>query len=268
VEGSTPRFSPDEFDVPRFASGEARVFPNLLAYSGLCALAVVSAEHFVGLEELTEPLLVDALRAARAFFHAGRDARRDLPVRLLHWNYMPPAGSSMIHPHMQLMATATPPNRLRRLGAGSRRYTDETWKNVWDAVAAQERASGERWVGQTGPWAWFTDPVPQGRYFELVGAHGARSEVTDLVDEDFRTLSRGLVQAFRYLASQGFWSFNLALMGLPDARDHFRCQVRLVPRAFFPPAGCSDIHFDVLESEPMALRSPEEAAAELRAFFG
>jgi galactose-1-phosphate uridylyltransferase len=268
VDEKTPRFAPEEFDEPRIAVGEARVFPNLLAYSGVCALTVLTAEHFVGIEELAEARLVDGFRASRAFFHACRDARKDLPYRLLHWNYMPPAGSSMIHPHQQLMATASLPNRLRRLAEGSRRYTDATWKNAWDAVAATAKATGERWVGEKGPWSWVMDPVPQGRYFELVGIHGAKSEVAELTNEDFEPLAASLVQAFRCLASQGFWSFNAALLGLPDAKDHFRCQLRLVPRTFFPPAGCSDVHIDVIETESLALRAPEEVAEEVRAFFG
>jgi hypothetical protein len=113
-----------------------------------------------------------------------------------------------------------------------------------------------------------TDPVPQGRYFELVGVHGSRSDVADLKDEDFGPLAHGLAKAFSYLVSQGFWSFNLALMGLPDEEGSFRCQARLVPRVFFPPAFCADIHFDVLECEPMAVQAPEDVAKELAAFFG
>lgn len=268
VEQSTPRFDPGEFDEPRLGVGEARVFPNLLAYAGACAVSVLTAEHFVGLGDFTEAGLVDAFRAARAWFHACRDARKDLPYRMLHWNYMPPAGSSMIHPHHQLVATASLPNRLRLLEAGSRRYTDATWKCAWDALVATARATGERWVGETGPWSWVTDPVPEGRYFELVGVHRQKSEVCELTSEDFAPLADGLLRAFRHLASQGLWSFNAALLGLPDAKDHFRCQLRLVPRAFFPPAGCADAHFDVIEGESMCLRSPEEAAKELGAFFG
>ena len=268
VEKSTPRFSPDELEFPRMAQGEARVFPNLIAYSGACALTVLSEAHFVPLGELSEELLVNGLRAARAFFHACRDARPELAVRLLHWNYMPPAGSSMIHPHHQLMATETMPNRLRRLDAGSRRLSEACGENAWDQYVAMERAAGERWVGPLGPWSWTTDPVPQGRYFEVLGIHESKADVADLADRDFVPLAQGLRRVFDYLQSQGFWSFNLALMGAPDAEAHFRCQVRLVPRAFFPPAECADIHFDVLESEPIALRAPEDAARELGAFFG
>ena len=94
VDEKTPRFSPAEFDEPRFSVGQARVFPNLLAYSGVCALTVLTADHFVGIEELTETALIDGFRAARVFLDLCRDKRKDLPYRLLHWNYMPPAGSS------------------------------------------------------------------------------------------------------------------------------------------------------------------------------
>ncbi|MBI5445546.1 MAG: hypothetical protein HY900_30570 [Deltaproteobacteria bacterium] len=265
LEKSTPRFHPDEFDIPRFTAGEARVFPNLLAYSGVCALTVLTAEHFVPLIELRAEMLLDGFRAARAFFHAAREARPDVPIRLLHWNFMPPAGSSILHPHHQLMATATAPNRLRRLAEGSARYLAETGRNAWTELVARERRSGERWVGETAPWSWVAEAVPQGRYFELVGIHESRGDVADLRDEDFRPLTETLLRVFSYLDANGLWSFNLALMGIPDASRGFRCQVRLVPRTFFPPAQCADVAFEVIEAEPTALRAPGVVARELRA---
>lgn len=267
LEERTPRFSPEEFEAPRFAAGEARVFPNLLAYSGVCALTVLTAEHFVPLTELREEVLVDGLRAAGAFFRAASEARPELPIRLLHWNFMPPAGSSILHPHQQLMATATPPNRLRRLGEGSARYREETGRNAWLDLVARERGGGAFWVGATGPWSWMVDPAPQGRYFELLGVHDSCAEAIELDEKDFLPLATALLRAFTYLDSNGLWSFNLALMGLPGASERFRCQVRLVPRAFFPPAQCADVHFDVLENEAMVLRRPEDVAKELRAYF-
>ncbi len=268
VENQTPTFHPDDLPQPRITRGQVTVFPNLLAYAGISAVSVLTREHFVPLPDLTPQLLRDAFEAARMFFQAARSSRPDLPVRLLHWNYMPPSGSSMIHPHHQLMATAVVPTRLARLADGSRRLAREVDMHPWDAILEAERTDGSRWVGRTGPWQWFMDPAPQGRYFELVGVHARACDVADLEVDAYGALADGLVRTFRYLEGCGLWSFNLALMGLPaEAAGHFRVQVRLVPRAFFPPAGCSDIHFDVIEHEPMVLRSPEQSAEELRPFF-
>ncbi len=267
VEVRTPSFDPSEFSEPRLSVGEARVFPNLLAYAGLCALTVLSREHFVSLDGLSPPLLTDAFRAALLFFREGRAARPDLDVRLLHWNYMPPAGSSMIHPHHQLMATSTVPTRLARLAEGSRAHAADTGRNPWDDLVREEQKTGERWVGSTGPWSWVIDPVPRGRYFELIGVHDRAGDILDLDEKDLSGLVEGLVRAFSLVSDHGLWSFNLALMGLPDAADHFRCQVRLVPRAFLPPTDCADIHFDVIENEAMVLRPPEQVAEEARKLF-
>ena len=269
VETQTPAFHPYEFPEPRIAKGQVTVFPNLLAYAGISAVSVLTREHFVALFDFTPDLLTDAFDAARAFFHAARTSRPDLTVRLLHWNYMPPSGSSMIHPHHQLMATRVAPTRLARLADGSRRLASSLTLHPWEAILEAERSDGGRWVGETDRWCWTTDPAPQGRYFELVGIHASACDLADLGERDFEGLVDGLLRTFRYLDRCGLWSFNLALMGLPaEASGHFRVQVRLVPRAFFPPAGCSDIHFDVIEHEPMVLRSPEQSAEELREFFG
>ncbi len=267
VESITPRFDPDECDRPLVSRGQAKVFPNLLAYSGVCALTVVTEDHFVGITEWEPAVILDALLVARRFFRTVQTTRPDMATRLIHWNYMPPSGSSMIHPHHQLMATATPPTRLARLAEGSRRMAGAGGPHPWEEIVDAERELGERWVGVLGRWSWMCDPAPQGRFFELVGVHERCWDLLDLEDEDLSALAQGLCRVMSYLESQGLWSFNLALMGLPRAGGFFRCQARIVPRAFFPPAECSDIHFDVIEHEAMVLRSPEHAAREARAFF-
>ena len=267
VEAQTPSFSPGDLGEPRIRVGEVRVFPSLLAYAGVCAVSVLTREHFVGIEQLSPAVLSDAFAAARIFFDRTRRSRPDLPVRLLHWNYMPPAGSSILHPHHQMMATAIPPTRLRRLAEGADSLRVPPGDNPWEEVVRAEREAGKRWLGEHGPWRFFVDPAPQGRFFEWVGVHRAKSDLADLDAQDYDGLIGPLLTLFRYLASQGLWSFNLALMGLPEGDRRFRCQVRLVPRAVFPPAACSDIHFDVIEHEPMVLRAPEEVAEELRAAF-
>ncbi|GAB4253799.1 hypothetical protein [Deferrisoma sp.] len=266
VETRTPAFPPDLLGEGRVAVGEVRVFPNLLAYAGLSAVSVLTREHFVELRDFTEPMLLDAFEAARRVLGAVRERRPDLAVRLLHWNYMPPAGSSIVHPHHQLMATPTAPTRLRRLAEGATRIGAPPGTNPWHHLVSEERRAGARWLGEAGPWRLLVDPAPQGRYFEWVAVHASKADMADLEASDWGALVPGLLTLFGYLESQGLWSFNLAAMGLPD--PSFRCQVRLVPRAFLPPASCSDIHFDVLEQEPMILRSPEDVASELRPLFG
>ncbi len=269
LDTQTPAFHPDEFPQPRIVHGQVTVFPNLLAYAGISAVSVLTREHFVTLDEFTPELLADAFAAAHTFFCAAEAARPDLGIRLLHWNYMPPSGSSMIHPHHQLMASRVVPTRLARLADGSRRLASAAGRHPWDVIVEAERSDGSRWVGETGRWRWLADPAPQGRYFELVGVHDSACDLLELDERDFDGLVEGLLRTFRYMGRCGLWSFNLALMGLPpEASEHFRVQTRLVPRAFFPPAGCSDIHFDVIEHEPMVLRSPEQSAEELREFFG
>jgi hypothetical protein len=76
---------------------------------------------------MPERLGVDGLTAARDFTRlvaprfAGRDA-----YGIVTWNYMPPAGGTQVHPHMQVVVTTTPGNAVTRMLVASDAYVART----------------------------------------------------------------------------------------------------------------------------------------------
>ena len=102
--------------------GEACLFPNLLPldrYTGVC---VMSERHFIAIHEFTPEIMKDAFTAALSFIK--QVARKDPGVRFfnINWNYMSPAGSSIIHPHLQVNSGEIPTRQARLLMESSHNY--------------------------------------------------------------------------------------------------------------------------------------------------
>ena len=54
-------------------------------------------------------------KLAMAFFRAlDQSGHPESVYHIINWNYMPPAGSSLIHPHLQVFATDFAPNLMRQ----------------------------------------------------------------------------------------------------------------------------------------------------------
>jgi hypothetical protein len=104
----------------RLERGAAVVFPNLFPYDDVSGIAVLCGEHFHPMDAMPERLVVDGLTAARDLTRlvaprfAGRDASG-----IVTWTYMPPAGGTQVHPHMQVVVTTTAGNAVGRMLAAS-----------------------------------------------------------------------------------------------------------------------------------------------------
>ncbi len=268
IEVVTPRF-PEEFvSDGRLRRGGALVVPNLFPYDDVSAIAALCPEHFHAMDAIPERIVVDGLTAARDFLRLA--ARRFAAGRgygIVTWNYMPPAGASQVHPHMQVVATLDPGNALRRELAAARAWRERNGRPYLAALLEAERA-GPRWVGEQGGIAWLVPFAPSGLLGDAMAVFPARAAVTDLTDADIAGFAGGLVRVLRGFAMRGLWSFNLCLM--PDAfgapaGGHW-VVARLLPRFYLNPAlHISDASYmHLLLEERFAMIHPEEAAARLR----
>jgi len=267
----TPRF-PDEL-VPggRLARGGAVVFPNLFPYDDVSGIAVLCAEHFHPIGAIPARLVVDGLTAARDFTRvvaprfAGRDA-----YGVVTWNYMPPAGGTQIHPHLQVVATTTPGNAVARLLAASDAYLARAGRPFPRDLLEAERG-GPRWIAETGRIVWLVPFAPIGVLGDAMAVFRGRATVADLDDGDIAAFAASLVRVLAAFAARGLWSFNLSL--LPDrlgaGGDRHWLTAHLVPRLWLNPrlhVGDAS-HFQFLLGERFAMCFPEAVAADLRAFL-
>jgi UDPglucose--hexose-1-phosphate uridylyltransferase len=252
----------------RIRHGQAVVVPNIIAYATHSAIGIYDpGRHFLDLDELTPPIVGDALTAIVR--HAQAVRRLD-PTALwssINANHLPPSGSSLVHPHLQSSHDAHGLTGQRFMVERSRAWKDEHG-SYWPALIDQE-AGGPRWVGHTGRVAWLAPFAPTG-FHEVWGVVTGAADVTELTEEDCQALGQGLS---RILAAYKAWnmvSFNFGLIGGgPHAhQDGHQVVLKVLSRSNPEPMYRSDAtYFERLWGEAMIDLSPEQVAEGVRARF-
>lgn len=261
----TPRFPEDVVSAGRIVRGETVLVPNLTPYDEHSAVAVMSRQHYVPIPELTAKLIYDAHEACRAYF---RDVQR-LPrttFALAFWNYLPAAGGTQIHPHLQLFATDTPGNTLEEELEASARYARAEGRPYWADLLDTEEALGERFVARGRHTAWLTSFISRSLLADTLVLFPGQRTLTELPEAALDEFCTGLVQALQQLGTQGVYSFNLAWYPAAPDREDFWLHARLSPRVYMTPRiwGTDTSALQHLYQEHFMVQTPETTAQALR----
>ncbi len=265
----TPRFTEALLPEGRLRRGGAVLFPNLFPYDDISAVATLTERHFIPLDDVPLPVIEDGIGIARDFFQRLAADGVQPGYGIVTWNYMPPAGGTQIHPHIQVIHTSNPGNRLRRELAAEYAWRQRHGSNYWAELLAAERREGVRWIGESGPVQWYVPFTPTGILGDCNGVLPERATLTALSNSDIHAVAVGLRRILRGFAALGLWSFNLTFF--PDRSDagadcHW-LNVRVVPRLYLNPiTHIPDVSYmQLLLEERFAMVYPEETAARLRA---
>ena len=266
----TPCFPEDIVPEGRMILNDKVLFPNIAPYDSLGACATFSAQHFIPMTEITPGHIVDAFRLAIQFFQRVDDIRHPESVyHLINWNYMPASGSSLIHPHLQVFASAYAPHLLQEELRCARTYFKKQGTNYWDDLVKTEKADGQRFLGTIGRTSWLTVYAPLGVAGDAIAVVDAASCTLDLTDNDIEDLARGLTKLMADYDKMGVYNFNMNFF--PGARgdEHARFHLVFSPRTFFNQAlGTPDIGaLRNLYNEGICMAYPEEINAKLKPEF-
>jgi UDPglucose--hexose-1-phosphate uridylyltransferase len=269
LEQITPKFPADLVPGGDLRRGRAFGFPNTGPYDVYGAVVVMSDRHFVRLDEFTQPTIQDALLVAQTYLKSV--ARRDPSARyhFIAWNYMPPSGGSLVHPHIQSNAGYFATSFQKELLDASDRYFDTKRSNFWNDLLELEIQTGERYIGKTGGTHWLAGFAPRGRLSDVIALFPGKGSILELEEKDIRDFSNGMPKVFSYLDGLNLLSFNMSTYSGFSA-DRFWAHVRITPRAMllYSPIETSDqFYYQVLQDENVCILPPEEAAAGLRSVF-
>ncbi len=267
IEKITPHYPEALVPEGRIQVGEATLFPNILPLDRYTGIAVLSKIHYVPMEDLTPDTMQDAFRAVLTFVN--RVAEYDLGVQYfnINWNYMPQAGSSLVHPHIQVNCGDTPTNQFRLQRDASRKYYEKHDALFWDDFVQAERSAGERFVGDRGSTAWFLNFVPQTIVPDLGCIFTRHDSLIGLEDRVLDDFLHGLSRALQYIREEGFFSFNVAIFFVRE-ESHFRANARVCPRTLLREIGNSDhTYYQALHKEPCAHRPPESICELVKGLF-
>ena len=262
IEKSTTLYPKEIIPEGRVRIGEACLFPNLLPldrYTGVC---VMSGKHFIAIHEFTPGIMKNAFMTALSFIK--QVAERDSGVRFfnINWNYMSPAGSSMIHPHLQVNSGEIPTRQNRLLMDASHDYFLKNGRIFWEDYIAAERRNGERFLRDIGSTFWTMSFAPQGALPDISFIFTESSSMLQLEEDDLDSFLRGLAGSIRYIDKQGLYSFNVSIFSGRE-NDHFRVNGRITPRLLLREIGNSDqTYYQVLHREPCSMKPPESVKNE------
>jgi len=238
INEDTPCFPSDLCKEGRFKSGETFIFPNLNPFSQYHAVATLSPQHYLALDQFNEEILINNLKASREYFLSIHkyDQKACYPIYL--WNYLPPSAGSIIHPHVQLMVESAPLPEQKKILEKGKAYFEKKGKNYWTDLIVKEKNQGERYIAGVNNIHIIASFAPRG-FREVTLIVEGVSSFTDLQDHHIENLSRYLSAILRGYKSMGVGSFNLASFSArrgersPYYTLHFKIISRPYPQGIY-----------------------------------
>jgi galactose-1-phosphate uridylyltransferase len=266
----TPCFPEEIVPEGRMVLDDKVLFPNIAPYDSLSACATFGGRHFIPMTEITPGHIVDAFALAIRFFRRLDEINHPESVyHLINWNYMPASGSSLIHPHLQVFASAYAPNLLQQELSRAKTHLRQQGTNYWDDLVKTEKADGKRFVGEIGRTSWLTAYAPLGVAGDIVAVVDGVCCTLELTQDDISHLAQGLTKLMAAYDKMGIYNFNMNFF--PGARgdDHARFHLVFSPRTFFNQAlGTPDVGaLRNLYNESICMAFPEEINARLKPEF-
>jgi galactose-1-phosphate uridylyltransferase len=173
---------------------------------------------------------------------------------------MPPAGSSLIHPHLQVFSTSSAPNLMRQELEASKSYQDTHGANFWQDLVEAEKKAEKRYLGKIGRTHWMTAFAPMGVAGDVLAVLEDARCTLDLGEQDLFDIASGLAKVIAEYDKMGIYSFNMNFFTGAKTDDHFRFHLLFSPRTFFSQQlGTPDVGaLRNLFNETMCMAFPEE----------
>ena len=258
VADATPEY-PDSIGGGRRGRGEATSFPNLFPYAKHSNVVVLTAEHFRPIDELGAERLADGVACGLEYL--GSVAQTDDPgFASINMNLLRSSGSSVFHPHMQVIAGDHGTNRQARIARCEGEYYEEHGSRYYRDLLDRER-SGDRYLGRTGDVEWLTPFAPLGQ-FHVAGVLGTAgggllAPESELVSD----LASGIDAVLADYADRGLNAFNFGLRFAPGESGSVPV-VDIVARAPFEEHYVNDAFYaQTIHHEGMVDVAPEAYAA-------
>ena len=257
----TPCFPQDLIPEGRLQKNDMVIFPNMAPYDSLGAVATFGARHYIPLTAFEPAQMASAFGFALDFFRRIEATGHPESVyHLINWNYMPPAGSTLIHPHLQVFCSSSAPNLMRQELEASKRYLDSHGSNFWDDLVSAEKKSGDRYLGKIGRTHWMTAFAPMGVAGDVLAVVEDARSTLELSDQDLLDVAAGLAKVMAEYDRMGIYSFNMNFFTGAKTDDHSRFHLLFSPRTFFSQKlGTPDIGaLRNLFNETLCMAYPEE----------
>ncbi len=263
VQDVTPKFHPDLANRERYARGQALCVPNAFPYDENGAVTIMTHTHFMGLSEFTSEIMADAFECCFQYLNDVKKKQPDMIYQSVNWNYMPLAGGSIIHPHLQIAASSSPTNYYTAALYGLSQYRQEHGTHYWLDYIREERKRAERIIASTEDISWIVAFAPMG-VFDIIGVLNSVNSPSEISAEILLDLVNGILHVMKYIDSLNMSSLNMSMYFLMD-NNLFTPHVRICPRVSIPPFDTSQVNYmGMLHRETLTILKPEDICVAIK----
>jgi galactose-1-phosphate uridylyltransferase len=268
IEKNAPKFPPEINLEGRIQVGEAICFPSLFAHEDFNGIVVPTKQHKLQLNQFSTKMLTDAFAACLQYFDSIYAAFPTVRHSAIAMNFLPPAGSTIAHPHIQALASDIPLDGVSNLIAASKKYADETGSNYWHDLIETERKLGTRYLANLNGVDWLTPYAPLGLN-EADAVISNKPNFESLAETELNGLAEGFVRILRYYHDLGIMSFNAAIYsGAREGPGPLSVTARVVSRYGYKSKFVSDVWaMQYLLGGQEIFESPEETRNKLSTYF-
>ncbi|MGA2105367.1 galactose-1-phosphate uridylyltransferase [Methanoregula sp.] len=232
----------------RILRGESVTFPNMFPFAAWHTVTVITKDHMV--PSFSQQQITDALnaQAESLLLYDGYSS--------INWNYLPSAGASMIHPHMQGIADPRPTLLAERYLSAGKEYAQKEGKRYWDTVREQELSSDRYLFGDEILWSAHAVPIGEREVRAILPVCRL-----DELESYTELLADGILKIIQFYRKLGTYAFNMAIFFGREKTKDFSAFCSLISRINPNPLSTSDSAFmERLHNEPVILTLPEDLA--------
>lgn len=250
---------PEIMESKLWKRGEAILFSNIMPYSKYSLVLRLTEAHYVKPSEFRMEHFVDAFTLVQDYIKKIPDGKYYVTVGM---NYLKPAGSSIMHPHIQVMISDVSTDYFARLDWSALEFMESNEVDYWKKLVEVEKES-ERYIGRTEKTDWLAAYAPKG-FFHFM-AVPEEKEFSKMSEEQLKGMSEGIVKILKYYERRGLNSFNFTLYCADRLGDHFRTNLHIVARTPFGKYYWCDVFYPkMLHDESIVFFLPEDYAREIK----
>ena len=262
----TPQFLKEIVREGRICIGKAVGFPNLNPVGTYGSVVVLCHEHFLNLNQFTPEIYEEGLSVAIEIIRRTMDFDPDTRYWHISQNFLLPGGSTILHPHLQVIGDPVPTNEMEWLLNASSSYYQRNRTLYWNDLVEIEKGLGKRYITDIGRVHWFVAFAPIG-FNEVCGNVEGHGSVSTLDKEEISSLAKGIVSTLKYFEDKDLNSFNFSIYSI-SGEASYQLLIRIISRTPIQPFYLNDwTSFEVLQSELTSNIIPEELCREIRSYF-
>ncbi len=274
IEKATPILS-KKLNLPdRLVYKKSVLFPNLFPYTEWSGVSIFDDKHYVEIGSASIESYRDCLINCSHYLFEVKKTDPESVFTAITQNYLPAAGGSLIHPHLQVHATKIVSENHRIIQQRADLHKNKFGSDLFSDYVKAEKKNKVRYIGNTSMWEWMAAFAPRG-FFEIWGICPGKSSILEFKDDKlWEDLAKGIINTQKFYRSLNRNSCNFSMISIENNKSvknnisDFELKISIIARSGYAPWVRSDITgFEFGFNEMATFTSPETTAESAKIFW-